>query len=281
MNILSIDYDYFFDLRCSFEYPYMTNSYWIEEYITMQEDFPTNMKFNYDAFYALRDWLKVQSVPVYVSEDHSNVFHVLKSITSTYFNIVNIDQHHDLSKMSGFGIANVTCGDWVDAVTTLAKVDYTWVTNTASIQQYVTTDVNRYCNIVPRITDTHLRNLLTQTYDIVFLIQSYDYSPSHMQHRFLELVKSCNNPIVDDMFELRFETYIGEAKNLYNSDSDSSVELCSTETEFNHSKSDIRIKTYECPFSIWDGQNIDYDPDYLCKGSTISEISVDPYQSDL
>lgn len=217
-KILSIDFDVFYDLGKQFIPSIQKcNMDWTVNYNTNSDTMERT--FYYNLYYPLKGKIHSANCPIYVSEDHS---HIAKIIDKYYPNmsldIVNYDRHCDLSQKQ-IKTGKLNCANWVGWLGDRCHImNYDWVCWSNDYYEKAVPEFIDNCK--PEIQQFPINGIsnkihrLGEEYDLIFIIQSYDYSPPHMYHRFRELYEEIPNVTIDDSFPLWEMSYTESVKRL-------------------------------------------------------------------
>ena len=188
LSVLSIDWDVFHDMTQFMPGTMRCEVSWVVEYSRWEGEFKHCYKFAYDEFELLKQYLAGLNQPVHVAEDHGRLFHLIDWEADCA--LVNLDFHSDVWDCPD--ITRLCCGNWMSAL-----VKYKGVRFDVDWRQLHSKGIHGLPIDEDEIKMRHsigFNGVFDREYDLVFLCQSYDYSPPHMNHRFRELVDACADP---------------------------------------------------------------------------------------
>jgi hypothetical protein len=162
---------------------------WVVEYSRWSGEFANgDYKFHLKEFEDLKNYLSRFGKNVYIAEDHKMLYKLVERDTEVH--ITNLDFHPDLGVVDR---SNIACGTWASALVDLKDCNVTidWrQLHTKGI--HMIDDEND--RVDKRIKWSHslgLSKVFSREYDLIFICQSWLFSPPHMGHKFRELMESC------------------------------------------------------------------------------------------
>lgn len=189
MKILSIDFDYFEDIKnkdilTSFpdgiDLPtdlsiYTWSSYYSDDRLI------ENVGFLEDEYNLLQDLLyniKDNVNLCMITQSHKDIYDFIKKYnTDDTLSITNIDMHHD---MFNDNKETVDCGNWLGNIANEYETEIEWVVNPISESTYGLGE--EFSSILKHSIDE-----LDDDYDYVFLCRSDNWLPPHLDVKFNEL----------------------------------------------------------------------------------------------
>jgi hypothetical protein len=236
LKVLTIDFDVFFNFPLYYPSQQKADYDWCYCY-SCHADAMKHMTFWEKEYQKIKDLLHHYDKMIYVSENHQFVYdYLMTHHRERKFHLTNLDHHADI----GNRFNPVSCGNWVS---------YLYYANYLSVYEwrYLTDrSVDCFCDL-PVIACQGIENL-GDDWDLIFLIQSAAWSPSHMMHKFRELYEGQPNIEIDKRYPLEFLTYKEQTERLI---------LCNILTEsvqYAHENDDTSIIYY-----------VDGDEDDLCR----------------
>ena len=185
LSVLSIDWDVFHDMTQFMPGAMSCQIDWVVEYSRWEGEFKHTYKFAYEEFELLKRYLHGLNQPVYIAEDHGRLYHLIEENTECA--LVNLDFHSDATECQG--LDRLACGNWMSAL-----AQYKGVKVSTDWRQLHSKGVYGLPEDESLIDMWHaigFNGVFEREYDLVFLCQSFDFSPPHMNHRFRELVDAC------------------------------------------------------------------------------------------
>lgn len=195
VGILSIDFDYFINATSQDRDLYFPNgsdeipsnkleSMWEERYIK----YPEIKKIGViDDFYFMKKFLKGLKIPnenFIKADSHKYIKKIIDKFSrKLQLMIVNIDFHHDYYHYyKGSDYCN--CGNWLRRVMEeRPDTKVKWIRRK---------DSQIYCleGIVPFEHTEDIKSIYNEKFDYVFICKSPEWSPTHLNNKFEELVSS-------------------------------------------------------------------------------------------
>lgn len=210
LNILSIDWDYFFDAtedQRIFLFPDNPNELlpdhakkriWAS-YYAMSEEYASKVankpleKIKVDPLiYKVVKAIK-NPLAFAVSESHTRAYYYIKDLLSNELedcvNLLNIDYHHDCGGHDE-GLPNVHCGNWLKRLMDEVDGTYVWLGRKDS-------DKCENIRKLKFISDYNAANIENTLWDMVFICRSDMWSPPHLDKEFTKIFK----PLAETDFE--------------------------------------------------------------------------------
>jgi hypothetical protein len=197
-NILSIDFDYFIDISAedrerlfpdgSDEIPHdELKLMWDESY----EKYPEIKEIGViQEYYYLRELLKslnIKQEHILIADTHKDIKKIIDLVPEgEQINIVNIDFHHDYYHYFTGG-DTYNCGNWLrrlveDRPNTKVK----WIRRDDS-------QISSLEGEFPFEHITNIKSLESDKFDYIFICKSPEWTPPHMDQKFIELVMTIKN----------------------------------------------------------------------------------------
>ena len=201
INALSIDFDVFSDMTQFMPGAMQCEWDWVIEYSRWEGDFVHGFKFDYIAFEEVKDFLRRQKQKVYIAEDHKKLYDIVPA--DSVVRLVNLDFHEDAAVCKPAD--KIDCGNWISALRQYKrcsiKVDWRQLHTKGQFDQSRRDDKLEVNHSIG------FKDIFNKAYDLIFLCQSYMYSPAHMNHRFRELIEVCFEPEIFKDSEPIYESY--------------------------------------------------------------------------
>jgi hypothetical protein len=192
IGILSIDFDYFIDASSEERDIYFPDgsdempkdklkSIWKESYLK----YPKLKEIGVtDDFYFIKNFLmsfRIRKSNFYKSDTHKNIKLLLDKIPkSTELRLVNIDFHHDYYHYYKDG-DNYNCGNWLRRLMEeRPRTKVKWIRRKDS----------QICSLegdFPYEHTTDIKTVLSDTFQYIFICESPEWSPPHLNYKFEEL----------------------------------------------------------------------------------------------
>jgi hypothetical protein len=166
----------------------------------------------YRQYGQLRDFLEKVNQPVYFAEDHGEIAKLLPS--NTKMRITNLDYHHDFWEYKG----GLDCATWLSYLRKekMCRLSIDW-------RRLFKKEGDMFNNLdeaLIRDSVMDFDGVFDRKYDLIFVCQSYTFSPPHMGHYFKKLIDVCSNSIISEDSPPIYLTYTEECERLKESSGD-------------------------------------------------------------
>ena len=200
-SALSIDWDVFHDLRqfmpsdmsCCFD--------WVVEYSRWSGDFNNSYRFQNEEFKLLKEYLSGLDQKVFVAENHMYLYDLVPEGANVH--ITNLDFHED--SVNCPSVELLSCANWLSALRRFK--DCSVVVDWRQIHTKGKFDATLRDNTLDISHSLGFDGVFDKNYDLVFISQSYPWSPPHMNHRFRELLDVCEFPVLVEECPPVYYTY--------------------------------------------------------------------------
>ena len=195
LRMLSIDWDVFHDMTQFMPGSMECQEDWIVEYSRWEGEFKHSYKFATKEFECFKKYLSSVTQIVYIAEDHKELYHLIERDTEVH--VTNLDFHDDMYEIDK--VRGAECGSWASALVELKDCDVTIDWRQLYTKGLISKQRSEYLD--KRIKWSHqmgFDTVFNQTYDIIFLCRSWDFSPPHMGHKFRELQECCDWRLVGE-----------------------------------------------------------------------------------
>jgi hypothetical protein len=226
-RILSIDWDVFHDMTSFMPGGMECEQDWVVEYSRWEGEFANGIyKMAFHEYDLLREYLKQLNQPVHIADDHHVIYNLVPRGSDVH--LVHLDFHGDAglcekepkyipSKGFIWKPKSLWCGNWISALISWndCKVRTDW-------RQLHSKHDGKPGVLIPGDQRVEMGMTWRQGfdyvfqghYDLVFLCQSYLYSPPHMNHYFRLLVDTCREPVIDKHRPPFYPTYTNRYESL-------------------------------------------------------------------
>lgn len=217
MKILSIDWDYFQDVKTETLrecYPegidnptVITETIWRGKY-ALYGDRLSKVDLLQAEFQSLLHLLSEQrnTCPVMIANSHRHIYDFVHSHLSDKVQITNIDMHHDIINDN----ETLDCGNWIrellkDGVVARSTLDSNyssvlWIANPTSLDMYgLSRDYDASLQKMLRCLcrKKSISELFGEQYDLIYLARSDTWSPPHLDLYFCQLAEYIKSRFVN------------------------------------------------------------------------------------
>lgn len=201
LNVLSIDWDVFHDMRQFMPGSMECQIDWIVEYSRWSGDFVHSYKFFKEEYLQLMKYISRVRVPVYFADDHKDITNVIPQGSSV--SLTNLDYHCDTGLYEDF----LHCGNWMSYLKRKCDCEVELKWHDLFCKNLEGWDKSGLDSSFPFKPIQNFDGVFDKDYHLIFICQSYLYSPPHMGHYLKDLVKACKNPVISKTSPMFFPTY--------------------------------------------------------------------------
>ena len=200
-RFLSIDWDYYVDATDFQRYTMFPDG--------GNENLPASLRdYIWDTYYANPELEKLGVLPIefkyllhycrqfkgkaLVADSHKHIFNFIMENTDPdeYFEVYNIDFHHDLYDFQTSGGERVNCGNWATELRKeRPKMSYKWIHRKDSDCYQNDEVVDAELMTFSAFSVEFLRGI-ADDFDYLFLCRSSVWSPPHLDKKFVRAVKA-------------------------------------------------------------------------------------------
>lgn len=211
ITILSIDFDVFCDTSLFLPGACCCHKNgWVVDYNQWQGEWRDTFKFQEKQYRECLNYIRELNQPVYISNSHHDIFDLL-DVQKKRLHIVNLDFHADDGLCSD--LEQINCGNWLSALRIFKEntVDVSWYQihskgdHRRPLNKHEDIKINKY-----KYSD----DIWMRKYDMVFICQSWEFSPPHVNHRFRELIGACKKPVISENDPPLYPVYTDEVKRI-------------------------------------------------------------------
>ncbi len=195
MKVLSIDFDYFQDVkpdtisRCYPDgidtSPYISSVIWGTIYARHEEEI-LSIGIKEKEMEYLKNLLKCQNedVPVIIALSHKSIVQFIEqNFRDDKIEITNIDEHPDISN----GNPNLDCGNWIGYLSDKYRLSLTWIADRKIVDNVFCPDDKDDTRQLKSLINYSISELKEEKYDMVFLCRSDAWLAPHLDKDFNKL----------------------------------------------------------------------------------------------
>ncbi len=195
INILSVDWDYFFphDTFCLFDWAANDENEILKEIVWSIRASEINIKRQKSIEYVIPNenkfngfWDKVchnNPLNLYICDSHLELYKIVEKLSKRHknINVYNFDAHHDL-----YVSTNLNCGNWVYYA---LKNNYISEYNLISSDKilYYEFDINKFPNFKDRIKTSSIIETINDVY-LIFICRSSPWTPTWSDDKWLKFI---------------------------------------------------------------------------------------------